>query len=425
MLDYREISRILGKYLAAFSCLLLFPLLVAVYFEWVAPPNAHPQPHSTDAFSYTLLICSSLSGLLSFFGKNASKHLARRESIFLVVCIWVVSAAIAALPFYFSKTLENPVDAYFEAMSGLTTTGSTMISAKSYHPLTSDETSIYYTNPHVPNATYSLKGTVAPIRDSETGLVLYSGVEAVSKTILLWRSFLQWLGGMGIVVICLTILPALGVGGKFLYQMEATGPIKEGINPRVKETVSNLWKLYLLFTLLEIALLILTNADMSLFDSVCISFSNISTGGFSIRNDNIASYQSSSTEAIVLIFMVLGSINFSLYFHLLRLKFFRIYVPDFVLFLATALIGCLSVSWFLVGQPQASLEGGPAIYSWSDALRQGSFQALSAQTSTGFITANYDRWPFASQMFLLLLMFIGGMSGSTAGGIKTSRFYIL
>lgn len=425
MLDYREISRILGKYLTAFSYLLLLPLGAAAYFEWLAPASSHPQPHSTAAFAYTWLICVTFAGFLSFFGKNASKHLARRESIFLVVSIWLVSAAIAALPFYFSKTLENPIDAYFEAMSGLTTTGSTMISAKTYHPITSNETSVYYTNPHVPNTTYTLKGTIAPIRDSETGLVLYSGVEAVSKAILLWRSFLQWLGGMGIVVICLTILPALGVGGKFLYQMEATGPIKEGINPRVKETASNLWKLYLFLTLLEIVLLVLTNGDMPFFDAVCISFSNISTGGFSVRNDNIASYQSSATETIVLIFMVLGSINFSLYFHLLRLKFFRIYVPDFLLFLATAILGCLTVSWFLIGQPQASLEGGPAIYSWSDALRQGSFQALSAQTSTGFITANYDRWPFASQMFMLLLMFIGGMSGSTAGGIKTSRFYIL
>ena len=237
----------------------------------------------------------------------------------------------------------------------------------------------------------------------------------MSKAILLWRSFLQWIGGMGIVVIFLTVLPALGVGGKFLYQMETTGPIKEGISPRAKETSSKLWKLYLFFTLLEVLLLFSTNREMPIFDALCISLSNISTGGFSVRNDSIASYQSSATESIVLLFMILGSINFALYFHILRLKFFRTYVPDFFLFIGSALIGTILVSIFLIGEP----------LDWKEAFRQGSFQALSVQTSTGFITANYDRWPFASQMFMLILMFVGGMSGSTAGGIKTSRFYIL
>lgn len=425
MLDYQEINRILGKYFKAFCFVLLIPLAVAAYFQWLADPAMHPQPHSTEAFAWTLLICALVSGIFSYLGRNASGQLARRESIFLVVSIWIATALISACPFYFSRTLTHPIDAYFEAMSGLTTTGATMISPKTYHPETNEETFVYYTNPHVPNKTYSFKGTIPPIRDPETGLVIYSGVEAVSKAILLWRSLLQWVGGMGIVIICLTILPALGVGGKFLYQMEATGPIKEGINPRAKETASNLWKLYLVLTLTETFLLFMTNADMPFFDAVCISLSNISTGGFSVRNENIASYQSSATESIVLIFMILGSINFSLYFHVLHLKFFRVYVPDFFLFLSTGLIGCLVVSFFLIGQPQSGLEGGSTTYSWGDALRQGSFQALSVQTSTGFITANYDRWPFASQMFMLILMFIGGMSGSTSGGIKTSRFYIL
>jgi trk system potassium uptake protein TrkH len=425
MLNYYAISRMLGKYLAAFSLLLLFPLGVAVYFEFFASSSAHPQPHSTIAFLETLGICALIAALLFCLGKQDCKYLGRREGILLVVSIWIVTAILSAFPFYLSKTLTNPIDAYFEAISALTTTGATMISPKTYHPVTHEEISVHYTNPHIPNKTYFLTGTISPIRDPETGLVLYSGIEAVSKAILLWRSFLQWIGGMGIVMIFLTVLPALGVGGKFLYQMETTGPIKDGINPRTKQTASNLWKLYLCLTLLEVALLVWTNQEMPFFDALCISFSNISTGGFSVRNDNIASYQSRATELIVLIFMVLGSINFSLYFHLLRLKFFRIYVPDFFLFLITAACGCLFVSLFLIGQPEAGLEAGQPTYSWAEAFRQGSFQAISVQTSTGFITANYDRWPFASQMFMLLLMFIGGMSGSTAGGIKTSRFYIL
>lgn len=425
MLDYPEISRILGKYLSVFCFFLLLPIGAALYFEKLADPNIYPQPHSLQAFLWTLLFNASLALLFSFLGKNASKQLARRESIFLVVSIWIITALISACPFYLSRTLTNPIDAYFEAMSGLTTTGSTMICPKAYHPETAAEISLYYTNPHVPTSTYSFQGTVPPIRDPATGLVLYSGVEAVSKAVLLWRSFLQWLGGMGIVLICLTILPALGVGGKFLYQMESTGPIKQGIQPRVKETASNLWKLYLLFTIVETALLFFTNSDMPFFDALCTSFSTISTGGFSVRNENIASYQSVATESIVFVFMILGSINFALYFQIFKEPHYPRHVPDFFLFLATLLIGCIVVSSFLIGEPGSRLGGSDTLYSWKEAFRQGSFQAVSVQTSTGFITANYDRWPFAPQMFMLLLMFIGGMSGSTAGGIKTSRFYIL
>ncbi|MDP1608365.1 MAG: TrkH family potassium uptake protein [Chlamydiales bacterium] len=425
MLDYPEISRILGKYLSIFCFFLLVPIGAALYFEKLVDPQIHPQPHSLQAFLWTLLINVSLALLFSFLGKNGSKQLARRESIFLVVSIWIMTALVSACPFYLSRTLTNPIDAYFEAMSGLTTTGSTMICPKAYHPETAAEISLYYTNPHVPTSTYSFQGTVPPIRDPATGLVLYSGVEAVSKAILLWRSFLQWLGGMGIVLICLTILPALGVGGKFLYQMESTGPIKQGIQPRVKETASNLWKLYLLFTIVETALLFFTNSDMPFFDALCTSFSTISTGGFSVRNENIASYQSVATESIVFFFMILGSINFALYFQIFKEPHYPRHAPDFFLFLAILLIGCMAVSSFLIGEPGSGLGGTDAFYSWKEAFRQGSFQAVSVQTSTGFITANYDRWPFAPQMFMLLLMFIGGMSGSTAGGIKTSRFYIL
>jgi trk system potassium uptake protein TrkH len=418
-----EISRILSNYLFYLSILLALPLLTAAYFEFIVP-NSHPQPHATLAFAATLFTTLLIAALMRYFGRNATGQLHRREGIMLVVSIWLVTSLLSALPFCFSRTLTHPLDAYFEAMSGLTTTGATMICPKAYNPL-GEEIPIHITNPHVPEKTYTFYGTVPPVRDPETGLVLHSGIEAVSKAVLLWRSLLQWVGGLGIVVIFLTVLPALQVGGKFLYQVEMTGPVKEGISPRVKETASKLWKLYLFLTLLEISLLVWTNPEMPLFDATCISMSNISTGGFSVRNESIASYNSAITEWIVILFMLAGSINFSLYFQAIRLKFKKIYVPDFILFLATALAGCLIVSFFLIGQKQASLTGEGGTYTFASALRAGSFQALSLQTSTGFTTANYDLWPFAAQMFMLLLMFVGGMSGSTAGGIKTSRFYIL
>jgi trk system potassium uptake protein TrkH len=413
MFLYRDIAKILSKYLFYLAAVLTLPLFVALYYEHLFP-HLHPQPPSTNAFAFTLLSALCLSLLLRFLGKGSSGQLYRRESILLVVLIWVVTSCVSALPFYFSRTLTHPVDAYFEAISGLTTTGSTLLSAKAYNPETGAEIPIHITNPRVPDKTYTYYGTVPPVRDPQTHLIIHSGIEAVSKGVLFWRSLLQWIGGMGIVVIFLNILPALGVGGKFLYQAESTGPIKEGLAPRIQDTVSQLWKLYLFLTLLEISLLVWTNRELPLFDAICISLSNISTGGFSVRNDSIAAYQSPITEWIVLLFMIAGSINFSLYFHALRFKFYRIYVPDFFLFLAVALIGCLAVSGFLFDH-----------LSTAEALRQGFFQALSMQTSTGFTTANYDTWPFPSQMIMLLLMFVGGMSGSTAGGIKTSRFYIL
>lgn len=418
------IFRLLSRYLFYLAYLLVIPFAFAAYCQYLADPKWHPQPHSTFAFAWTIATCLIMAGILRYLGRSADEQLHRREGIILVVSIWLVTCLISALPFTFSGTLKNPLDAYFEAMSGLTTTGASLICPKAYSQ-NGAEVPVHITNPHVPEKTYIFYGTVAPVRDPATNLVIYSGVEAVSKAVLLWRSLLQWIGGLGIVVIFLTVLPALKVGGKFLYQVEMTGPIKEGISPRVKSTSSRLWKLYLCLTILEIALLILTNQNMEFFDAICISFSNISTGGFSIRNESIASYQSLYTQWIVFFFMIFGSINFSLYFQALHLKFKKIYTPDFFLFLSIATIGCILVSIPLIGHEEASLTNQSGTYSISKAFLEGSFQAISVQTSTGFVTSNYDRWPFASQMFMLLLMFVGGMSGSTAGGIKTSRFYIL
>lgn len=420
----RELSQILGKYVACLGLVLYLPLFAAIYYRIAEPQSLFPD--SMMSFVYAICISFGLAALLFLWGRKAKGMIGRRESIFLVALIWIITSFISALPFYFSKTLTNPVDAYFEAMSGLTTTGATLMSPKAYDSSTGEETPIHYTNVQVPTKTYTYYGTITPIRDPETGLILYSGIEAVSRPILIWRSFLQWIGGMGIVVIFLTVLPALGVGGKFLYQMEVTGPFKEEISPRIHETVSHLWKLYLLFTILEIVLLLWVDETMTFFDSLCISLSNISTGGFSVRNDSIASYHNSAVQWIVLFFIILGSINFALYFHIIRMKFYRLYMPDFLIFICIIFLGGITVSILLIGEPQASLIGvSDGVYSISEAFKEGIFQAISLQTSAGFVTSNYDLWPFSTQMLLLLLMFVGGMAGSTAGGIKTSRFYIL
>ena len=421
-MNYREIFRILGNYLLYFALILCLPLGVAIYFQFVLDDIVNPKPDSTLEFLITFFVCLGTGFIFRFLGRGSKEIIHKRESIILVVFIWFITSIIGALPFYLTNTLSNPIDAYFETISGFTTTGATLITPKIYDPETKEEIEQTITNPHVHNKTYRFYGTVEPIYDDK-GEVLFSGVEAVGYAVLFWRNFIQWLGGMGIVVLFLTVLPALGVGGKFLYQMEAPGPVKESISPRIKETASLLWKLYLGITLLEVVLLLWTNASIPLFDAVSISLSNISTGGFSIRNNSIGSYASPPTEWVVIAFMILGSINFSLYFHILKAKFYKIYVPDFFLFIGTVIFFSGLVTYFISGQPLALFYSAPD--NFSDTLRTGLFQSISAQTSTGYATANYDLWPFSAQMFMLLVMFIGGMSGATCGGIKTPRFYIL
>jgi trk system potassium uptake protein TrkH len=420
MKSLRDISLLLSKFLYYLCFVISVPFFYAAYLQYIA--KDHLQPHSTFAFACTLIACLTLALGLKLFGRKGSGHIYRRDGILLVVAIWLITCFIGALPFYLSHTL-NPLNAYFEAMSGFTTTGATTLCPKIYD-YDGSEVPHHITNHHTPDKTYTFYGTIPPVRDDH-GMILFSGIEAVPRALLLWRSLMQWIGGLGIVVIFLSILPALQVGGKFLYQVEMTGPIKEGVSPRVKSTSSQLWMLYLFLTGLQVALLYSTNHEMPFFDALCVSLSTISTGGFSVRNQNLATYQSNITNWIVFIFMIAGSLNFSLYFQAIRLKFKKLYAPDLLLFLAVALVGCVAVSIPLIGQREVGLLDSGGIYSIGSAFKEGSFQAISLQTSTGFVTSDYDQWPFISQMFLLLLMFVGGMSGSTAGGIKTSRFYIL
>jgi len=335
-----------------------------------------------------------------------------------------MSTILGAMPFYFSRTLENPLDAIFESMSGFTTTGVSVFNAKAFDK-NGIEIPIIVTDPYVPEKSYTYYGTINPVRNLLTNEIIYSGTEAVSKGILFWRSFTQWLGGMGIVVLFIAILPALAIGGKFLFEAEVPGPTKDTIVPRIRETSSILWKLYVGLTLLEVLLLIWTHPSMPLLDAFCITFSTLSTGGFSVTNESIGSYNNPATEWVVIVFMILGSINFALYFFILRKKFYRLKEPDLFLHLLIVFGGCLLVSCYLFGQTNLELNGTSSPFTVSSAIREGVFQAVSAQTCTGFSTTNYNFWPFPAQLTLLLLMYLGGMSGSTSGGVKTSRIMIL
>ncbi|MGE0670170.1 MAG: TrkH family potassium uptake protein [Parachlamydiales bacterium] len=422
---YREIFRFLGRYLTYFTLILLLPLAVAVFYEFFQDPANHPQLQSSFAFGATMAVSLALASTFLYFGKNATGNFHRRESIFMVALIWIITAGISALPFLFSGTLQNPVDAFFEAMSGLTTTGSTIFHPKAFDPETGKELLLSIQSRTDAKTVYSFFGTIQPVIDPATGNVIATGVEAVGKALLFWRSFLQWLGGMGIVVLFITILPALSMGGRFLFEAEMPGPNKDAMTPRIKETASLLWKIYLGLTAAQIILLLLTNPSLPFFDALTLTFSTISTGGFSIHNDGLTSYHSISLEWIVVIFMVLGSINFSLYFHCLRGKIYRIYEPEFFTFLFSLLFSSLLMTWVLWESPKILFKAGEGIFTLTEALRYGTFQAISSQTSTGFAIANYDLWPSACQVLMLILLFVGGMSGSTAGGIKIARHCIL
>ena len=423
---YRNISKILGYYLFGLAVMLTVPLVLAAYYQWIADPSEHLQPHTTAAFFGSVVLCLAFSYGCYLFGKSSTGHLYRREGLVAVVMIWFLTPAFAGLPFYLSGTLENPYHSFFEAASGFSTTGATTMQAKNYDPETGKEVPIERVFCVHDTTVYTYYGTIKPVIDPVTGEVLYEGIEAVGKALLFWRSFTQWLGGMGIIVLFVAILPALGVGGKMLFQAEVPGPIKDSLTPRIKETALQLWKIYLGLSVILLGLLLITNHNMDWLEAVTVTFSTVSTGGFTIRNASIGAFNNATTDWIVMIFMVLSSINFSLYFFSLRGKFYRVYEPEFFLFIVLVLIGCGLVSWKLVGEDLILLTGqNLGGMTAQDAIRQGSFQFISAMTTTGFVTVDYDHWPYIVQVLMLIVMFIGGMSGSTAGGMKVIRQFMV
>ncbi len=421
---FREISKILGYFLSGLTLTLFLPLCLALYYQFWLEPEYHPQPHSSLAFLYTILISAMLAAIFLFFGRKSEGRLYRREGLASVFFIWMLTPAIAGLPFLFSGTLSNPIQAYFEAASGITTTGASVFQAKKFSS-SGEEIRYQSVVEYELKTVYKWYGTIDPVKNA-AGKVIKTGIEAVGKAVLFWRSFLQWLGGVGIVVLFVAILPALGTGGKMLFQSEMAGPVKEGVTPRIKETALALWKIYAGLTLLETAMLIMTNADLTLLDAITITFSTLSTGGFTIINGSIGGYHNANTEWVVIAFMLFGSFNFSLYYYALKGKFFRFYDIELGIFLIIVLISGIYASSFLVGTEEYLTSGeAGGIYSISAALRTGFFQTISAQTSTGFSTANYDLWPYPIQTLMLILIFMGGMAGSTSGGIKMIRHIML
>jgi len=372
-MHYRLLFRNIGVFTACFGLLMLPSAGCAAWYqEW----------DSLIAFGESMAVSMTAGLLLMMAGRGANpKRMFQRETLGMVGMGWLATAQVGALPFIFAGVL-GPADAFFESMSGLTTTGATVI----------------------------------------------QDIEACSKSILFWRSFTHWIGGMGIIVLFIAVLPYLGVGGKQLFKSESTSD-PHALSPRIKDTASALWKIYLLMTVAQTVALLL--AGMDLYDSLCHTFGTISTGGFSPKQASIAHYDSLAIELIILVFMVAGGANFALYFAMLRgqrlalLKDreFRAYIG--ILCFATALITAN-----LMGARVPAMPGAPPLdevgnYEFGTALRNSSFLVVSIMTTTGFGQDNFERWPYFSQMILVALMLVGGCAGSTSGGIKVMRLVIL
>jgi len=420
----RDISKIVGAFLWGFALMMIIPLLLAGYYEFTADSIHHPQPHSTFAFFISVIICGLAAGLFSWIGSKSSGRMFRRESLAAVVLIWLLAPAFASLPFVLSGTLSNPVQAYFEATSGITTTGASLLTPKRFNA--QGEEIPYSRIVKLELETeYIWYGTVEPVRDAD-GKIIREGIEAVSKAVLLWRSLLQWLGGLGIIVLFVAILPALGVGGRLLFHSEMPGPIKDNLTPRIKETAIVLWKIYVGLSFFQFSLLLLTNSNLHAFDALCITFSTISTGGFTVINGSIGAYNNASTEIIVMLFMLIGSMNFALYYYSMMGKFYRFYDVELIVYLVVISVSAFFVSANLVGTVNYLTDGGKeGVYSISEALRTGFFQVISAQTSSGFAVGDYDKWSYPLQSLMLILIYVGGMAGSTAGGMKMIRYVML
>jgi len=328
---------------------------------------------SSDGKAFLLSISAGLifSAVLFMAGKNADYNDIGVKDGFLVVSLsWIFASLIGALPFYISGTIPTFAGAFFESVSGFTTTGASVL----------------------------------------------SDIEAVPRGILFWRSLTHWLGGMGIIVLSLAILPFLGVGGMELFKAEVPGPIPEKITPRIQQTALYLWGVYAFLTVAETVLLLL--GGMNFFESLTHTFGTVATGGFSPLNRSVGQYGSAYFDWVITVFMFLSGINFVLHYRLLRGHFRPLARDDEFRTYLWIVLFCIAVI-------SADLLFRGNYDSIAEALRYSAFQVVSIITTTGFATADFELWPSFTQLILLLLMFAGACAGSTGGGMKILRLLIL
>jgi trk system potassium uptake protein TrkH len=346
---------ITGSFLKYFALAYILPLCVAIYY---GEANWH-------IYLYAVLITLGV-GLILEFGFKTARVIERTDGFTIVAFTWLLISLFGTLPYIFLGF--GFLDAFFEAMSGFTTTGATILSG----PATAD------------------------------------GFFALPKSLLLWRSLTQWLGGMGVIALFVAILPRLGVGGSQLFDREFPSPLPERIRPRFSTTARLLWTIYIGFTAAQIVLLRLL-AKLPLFDSTCISFSTLSTGGFTPTVLSIGFYNKPVVEYVTMVFMFLAGMSFIVHYHVLRGNWRAIKDDEFRLYV---IIVAAAIFLLIAAQGFGS-------------YRAEMFQAISIMTTTGFVTSDFGTWAASAKMVLLALMFIGACGGSTGGGIKVVRISTL
>ena len=327
-----------------------------------------------DESVFPLLISGGITGIIgsilwfSIQPKLESKGIGKREGYLIVALSWVVISIFGSLPYLISGTIPCITDAFFETISGFTTTGSSIL----------------------------------------------TDIEALPKNILYWRAMTHWMGGMGIIVLTVAVLPFLGIGGMQLLIAEMPGITPDKLHPRITATAKRLWGIYVLFTFLEVMLLWI--GEMDFFDSLCHAFATMATGGFSTKNDSIAGF-APYTQYVITLFMILAGINFTLHYLALHRKFDKLWTnQEFKTYLGIIVIVTMFITLGLIWDQGWEIES---------AFRDALFSVVSILTTTGFVNNNYLLWPSFLWMLLFALMFVGGSAGSTGGGIKVVRHMLL
>ncbi len=359
-MHWAYILRTVGALVFCIGLTMFLPLGFALFY----------QDGSADSLALAMSL-TLVAGAVTFlvFRNHRLPYMSHRDGITVVALGWIVAALVGALPFWIDQTFVSFTDCVFESISGFSTTGASVL----------------------------------------------TNIEIIPRGILMWRSLTHWLGGMGIIVLFLAILPFLGVGGMQLYKAEAPGPSPDKLTPRIRDTASALWRVYLLFSLALTILLML--GGMDLFDGICHTFGTMATGGFSTRNASIGHYNSVYIDTVITIFMLIAGVNFALHYQMLLGKPQSMFHdPEFRFFMGLVAVFILVTT--------ICLAFGSAV-DWGTAFRLASFQVASIISTTGYATADFELWPTLPQSILLFCMFLGGCAGSTAGGMKCMRIMLL
>ncbi len=358
MINFGIVSNVIGVVLIGIGVFMLLTLPVCFFYD------------SGDALPiFWSALVTVVAGRLLYWKKAKRKdNIAKREGYLIVALGWFAVSFVCALPYLFSGTMSDMVNAFFESVSGLTTTGASVL----------------------------------------------NDIEAVPKGILFWRSLTQWIGGMGIIVLTVAIFPLLGIGGVELFVAEAPGPTSDKIHPRIKETAKRLWLIYVGLTL--VLCLLLSINGMDFYDAINHSFTTLATGGFSTKNASIAHYQAPAIQYILSFFMFVAGVNYTVIYYGLTRRFNKVWRSDeFKAYFLLVVILIAIVTTAVYNQTDLPFE---------KAFRDSAFQILSIITTTGFVTADYTAWTPALTLLFFILLFVGACAGSTAGGIKIIRHLV-